>query len=118
MVNYAINVRGMKLDTAKTCVFTDIATQSSEMKWYIIKACQLWLMGVGTKKFMPEDIVTRAQFGTVLSRMLYGSLYEWWNPYYFNHLQALQKNWVITTVNPDLIEMRAYVMIMLQRSAK
>jgi len=50
--------------------------QSKEMKEYAQLACQLGLMGLqsdGTTpmdQFMPNEVVTRAQFGTVISRML------------------------------------------------
>jgi hypothetical protein len=42
---------------------------------YIIQACELGLMGIhsdGTplSAFMPEKTVSRAEFGTVLSRLL------------------------------------------------
>ena len=41
MVNYAINVLGKTLNTGAVCTFTDMAYQTSEMKDYAIKACQL-----------------------------------------------------------------------------
>jgi hypothetical protein len=33
-------------------------------------SCQLEIMGVGIQQFNPEGIMTRAEFGTVLSRTL------------------------------------------------
>jgi len=75
----------------------------------------LWIMWLNIDKFRPYDGVTRAEFGTALSRMLY------WladgNPYYTNHLSKLKKEWIIANDNPTLKELRGYVMLMLMRSA-
>ena len=68
--------------------------------------------------FFPNGEVTRAEFGTVLSRTLYGTIYNGGTPYYLNHLKALQDNSIITNTNPDLQELRAYVLLMLMRSAQ
>ena len=74
--NFAVNMLGMKPDTSKSCVFTDIYKESNEMQFYIKLACQLGLMGLNVDgtinaTFHPTDTVTRAQFGTVLSRMIW-----------------------------------------------
>ena len=73
--NFAINSLGMQADTGKVCNFTDMGTESKEMQFYAILACQLGLMGVkpdGTSDttFHPENTVTRGQFGTALSRII------------------------------------------------
>jgi hypothetical protein len=49
-------------------------------------------MGVGVEKFNPNNNMTRAEFGTVLSRALWGTAndVEGGN-YYEKHLQNLQK---------------------------
>ncbi|MDR0860811.1 MAG: hypothetical protein LBO09_07775 [Candidatus Peribacteria bacterium] len=62
------------------------------MKDYAVKACQLGLMGMDMDYFQPYAMVSRAQFGTVLSRLLYGNLYAGGKPYYAKHLQALKGN--------------------------
>lgn len=119
MVNYAINVLGKTIDATKLCVFSDMVNQTNEMKDYSIKACQLWIMGINTKKFMPNDIVTRAQFATVLSRVLRWDKYNSnWIDYYTNHIKALKDAKIISTTDPSLIELRWYVMLMLMRSHK
>jgi len=76
MVNYATQVLGKTPNTSLACTFTDIADQSQELQGYITQACQLGLMGQGITTFDPAGIVTRAQFGTVLSRALYGARYN------------------------------------------
>ena len=117
MVNYATEVLGKTPDTSATCNFTDVANQSDELKGYITEACQLGLMGVGITAFNPNGVVTRAQFGTVLSRALYGDIYNDGDPYYVNHLNALKDAGIMTNIsNPNAPEVRGYVMLMMQRA--
>lgn len=117
MVNYAKEVLGKSLDTTATCNFTDIANESAEMKGYITEACQMGLMGVGITAFRPNDTVTRAEFGTVLSRALWGDTNNGGEPYYVNHLNALKEAGVMTNIsNPTMKEVRGYVMLMMQRA--
>jgi len=116
VTNYAINVLGKKIDTKKLCAFEDLWHETSEMRVYIKTACQLGLMGQNTDEFYPNGAVNRAQFSTILSRLLYGSLYEWWNPYYTKHIDALQNSKIIKNIDPNLKEVRWYVMLMLMRS--
>ena len=118
ITNYAIKVLGKTLDTWAVCVFDDIANETPELQMYIKLSCQLWLMGINITSFSPNTEVTRAEFGTVLSRTIYGTLYNGGVPYYLNHLKALQDHSIITDTNPDLQELRAYVMLMLMRAAE
>ncbi len=118
MVNYATEVKGMTPDTTKTCTFTDVANQTEEMQGYITKACQLGLMGQGITAFNPSGVVNRAQFGTVLSRVLYGTTNDGGNPYYVNHLNALKDAGIMNNIsNPNAPEVRGYVMLMMQRAS-
>jgi hypothetical protein len=118
MVNYAEEVLGMTPDTSLNCNFTDVATQTEELQGYITEACQLGLMGQGITAFNPNGVVTRAQFGTVLSRALYGDTYNGGDPYYADHLAALKDAGIMTNIsNPNAPEIRGYVMLMMQRAA-
>jgi hypothetical protein len=118
MASYAINVKGLEPDTSLPCNFTDIANQSTELKWYIKLACQLNLMGVGLQKFDPNGIVTRAQFGTILSRVIRWGQYNGGTPYYADHLQALKEAGVVNNItDPEhMMEQRWYVMLMMRRA--
>ena len=118
MVNYAIKVMSGVVNTWRTCVFDDIASQSDEMRAYIKLSCQLGIMWIGMTSFNPDWIVTRAEFWTVLSRILYGDKYNGWNPYYLNHLKTLKENWIIKNDDPSLQEFRGYVMLMLMRAGE
>lgn len=123
MVNYAIKVLNKKINTWVNCEFKDIQNQTSELKNYIKWSCQLGLMGLdsnGVPKtyFIPDKEVTRAEFGTVLSRILYGNTYNTGEPYYKNHLAILKTNSILTNTDPFLKELRGYVMIMLMNAKK
>ena len=81
MSEYAIKVLGQTPDTSRSCIFSDMQNQSEELKMYAIQACQLGLMGLKTDgtpatKFTPTGEVTRAIFGTTLSRALRGEQYN------------------------------------------
>ena len=119
MVNYAEGVLGLSPNEWLTCNFTDIDDQSTELKGYIKEACQLGLMGQGITEFKPNDPVTRAQFGTVLSRAIYGDAYNNGDPYYINHLNALRTAGIMTKIDtPDMKEIRWYVMLMMMRASE
>jgi hypothetical protein len=114
-------VLGKTVNTWVNCTFTDIAGQTSEMKNYILQSCQLGLMGMRMNNtFNPNGKVTRAEFGTILSRILYGDRYEWWSLYYTKHLDALKAAGIMNNiVNPESTkELRWYVMLMLMRAVK
>ena len=55
-------------------------------------------------KFRPFDYVTRAEFATALSRMLFSTPDG--DPYYVTHLAKLKEEKIITNDNPDLQELR------------
>jgi len=126
IVSYVVNVLGRKPDLTKSCVFTDIDSQSAELKSYIIRACQLGLMwykhdGVTIDStFSPRENVSRAQFGTVLSRILWGTQNNAAAPNqlrYKNHLQALQQASIMNNISyPMMNEVRGYVILMLMKS--
>lgn len=112
---YAINVLWRKVDSSKECDFYDISGElDSQYNSWVSLACQLWIMWINISAFRPYDNVTRAEFGTALSRMLFWL--EDWYPYYLPHLAKLKEEWIITVDVPNLIEIRWYVMLMLMRS--
>ena len=77
-------------------------------------------MGQGITNFRPYDTITRAEFGTALSRVLWDKAYEGGNPYYVKHLNALQSAGIMNVIaNAESTkEIRGYVMLMLMRSAE
>ncbi|MCX6824165.1 MAG: hypothetical protein NT085_03485 [candidate division SR1 bacterium] len=79
---FAVQFVGKTPDTTKKCVFSDMNYESKEMQSFAVLSCQLGLMGLQEdgitpqKKFEPNLLVSRAQFGTALSRLLFGNTYN------------------------------------------
>lgn len=122
MSEYAMNVLKKVPDSSKTCLFVDMEGQSNEMKTYAILACQLWLMWyeqdgqTQSTTFNPNQSVDRAQFGTILSRLLRWEKYNGGENYYQGHLSALKQAWIMTKIDaPFALELRWRVMLMMQR---
>jgi hypothetical protein len=117
MVNYSINILWKEMPTWVTCKFNDIENINAELQKAVIQSCELWIMWKWITSFRPNDWVTRAEFGTVLSRALRWSQNEWWTTYYQNHLKALKSEWIMNNISSPMDkEIRWYVMLMLMRS--
>jgi hypothetical protein len=90
-----------------------------DLAWYIELAYQYQIMWINAdwtpiEDFNPNKNVTRAEFATVLSRVLYGSTYnQSWKNYYEKHIEALEKANILSSTNPDLVEARWRIMTML-----
>ena len=122
---YAVNVLWKEPDLSKWVIsFNDMTRKmDSDYGNWVILAYQLWIMwqNMPNNKFRPNDEVTRAEFVTALSRMLYNTSdgeYKSTSKYYTHHMEKLEKEWIITKNDPNMKEKRWYVMIMLMRSSK
>ena len=121
---YAINVLWKTPDTTQNNKFNDVTDkQNSDYDNGVTLAYQLGIMwqNMPNNKFRPNDEVTRAEFATALSRMIYWTSdweYKWTWKYYIHHMEKLVEEWIITKDDPRMKELRWYVMIMLMRSAK
>jgi hypothetical protein len=79
-------------------------------------------MGQNITAFRPSDLVTRAEFGTTLSRALNANSDDLAtmnsaNPYYKEHLNFLKSEGIMTKIdNPSMTEVRGYVMLMMMRA--
>ena len=74
-------------------------------------------------KFRPNDFVTRAEFGTFMSRLVFGDTYnsktandpKW----YQAHLEALKEHGIITQIDMPLkLELRARALVIMYRTAE
>ncbi len=117
---YAINVLWQKPDETRINKFNDIPEElDKEYDNGVTLAYQLWIMWINMpdNNFRPDDEVTRAEFTTALSRLLY-KIADGEDLYYSTHIQKLMEEKIITNNDPNMKELRGYVMIMLMRSAK
>ena len=119
---YAINVLWKTPDTSiEVPTFPDITPELNKEFWNAVTlAYQLWIMWINIDEFRPFDLVPRSEFGTALSRMLYQTsdwIYEKTDIYYTLHFQKLKEKEIMTILDPNIQELRWYVMIMLMRSA-
>ena len=121
---YAMNVLWQKPANIVTPKFNDVTDkQNSDYDGWVTLSYQLGIMwqNMPNNKFRPNDEVTRAEFATALSRMVYHTSdgeYKSTPKYYIHHMEKLVKEWIITKDDPEMKELRGYVMIMLMRSAK
>ena len=116
---YAINILRMAPDFSNICHFNDISDElDRQYNNWVLLACHLWIMwkNMPNNRFRPYDLVTRAEFWTALSRLLYNTS-DWDDVYYSTHLQLLNRLWIISNTDPKLRELRGYVMLMLMRSS-
>ncbi|MFA6256572.1 MAG: immunoglobulin-like domain-containing protein, partial [Candidatus Absconditabacterales bacterium] len=123
--NFALNVLNKNVSTGATCIFSDTSSLSKETQYYAMVACRLGLMGYESdgvtlkKTFDPNQKVDRAQFGTILSRLLRGTKNNGGIKYYENHLKALKAEGIMTKIDtPSAKELRGRVMLMMQRVAE
>ena len=117
--NYAINNLKKTKNTFSDCVYSDISVElDKKYDHWVTNACKLWIMWLWIDKFRPYDRVTKAEFCTILSRLLYWNAYDWWYPYYSKHLKKLNYEWIVSDISDADIrdESRWNVMIMLKRS--
>ena len=131
MSMFTIQIMGIFPDTHKAGCdsFNDLSGVSDEMKFFAKTACQLNLMGLqpngSTPKpnFDPNTYITRAEFGTILSRLVYGDTYNVYSgeetkyQRYEKHLLALYNDTIMTKIqDPFINEKRSRILLMLYRS--
>lgn len=122
--NFAIRVLKRVPDTTKKCAFSDTNRQSKALKEAMQTACQLGLMGVNNtdrlpaSTFQPSEITTKAQFITIVSRMLYGDKYNSKDMCrYCRHVAALRRAGIVTKTQDLFDPLRTGVaMLMLMRA--
>lgn len=126
VVKFTENVIGKKAPSKipEYCKRSDIEIEwsSPERKMYAEKSCALWVMWIRTQDFMPNKILDRAEFGTILSRLLRWSKYDIVDatntkPFYTRHLEALKQEWIMTQIDNPVSrkEIRKWAWLMLMR---
>ena len=106
------------------CHWIDVESewQTKERKEYAEKACALWVMWLYMDNFLPNKVLDRAEFGTILSRLLWWDKYDVVDAtetklYYTRHLWALNREWIMKQIdNPvERKELRKWAWLMLMR---
>ena len=116
---FAINIVWMKPDYNKYNTYYDVSESlDAQYDNWALLAYQLWIMWIDTHYFRPYDYVTRAEFATAVSRMVYNTE-DWRNnrAYYEPHLNKLRDEWILTNTNPNRIEKKWLALIILNRIA-
>ena len=79
----------------------------------------MWINADGTpmENFNPNKPVSRWEFATVLSRVLYGDTYNQnWDNYYEKHIEALNKANILNNSDHNITEWRWWIIMMLYRT--
>lgn len=122
MVVFAVKVLGKKLVLTGAANYSDVDTKLGDLEGYIQLAYQLQIMGIDAKgnaitHFNPQGEVSRAEFATVLSRILFGDKYNQAGADFASkHLEALKTAKILKDTNPMMKELRGWVMLMLMRA--
>ena len=127
VVKFTENVLGQKItsDIPEKCSWWDAESEwkSPLTKYYAEKSCALGVMWIRMQDFLPNKILDRAEFGTILSRLLWWDRYDVVDAtatklYYTRHLAALSERKIMTQIdNPqETKELRKRAWLMLMRS--
>lgn len=125
LTEFAIHALNKVPDESRSCAFTDMEGEDEEMRIYAKAACQLGLMGLngqGDAKttFSPNEYVTIAQMGTIISRLLRwdtNNVKDESNTCrYCEHLAALKAHGIMNVIDePSRFILRWWLMIMMER---
>lgn len=125
MSAYAMKEYHLKPLITGAANYKDVNADLGDLADYIQLAYQLQIMGInadGTpiQAFEPHKLVSRAEFATVLSRVIWGNKHNIsGDDRYSAHLQALKKYEIITSDVPaNWWELRGRALLMLHRTAK
>ena len=104
--------------------YSDVGEELGDLFGYIKLAYQyqiMWINADGTpiELFNPYGLVTRWEYATVFSRVLFGDKFnKTGEDFYTKHLEALKAAWILTNTIPTIQEMRGWVMLMMYRSSQ
>jgi hypothetical protein len=99
--------------------FTDVNSSLWDLEEYVNEIYKLQIMWTGDKnkmEFYPNAYVTRAEFATVLSRLLFWDRFnQEWENWYAQHLYILKKAKLLDNTRPEELEMKWSVLLMLYK---
>jgi hypothetical protein len=112
---------GQTAGSSANCTFSDLApVAGTDLAAFAVEACSFGLMGINTNGiFNPNGVLSRAEYGTVLSRVLFGDTYNGGNPFYAAHLNALNQAGLMNDLsNPERAIMRGDAFLLLYRASQ
>lgn len=124
MVVYIQKVLGKSPVVTGDVSYSDVKEELGDLFGYIKLAYQyqiMWINADGTpiELFNPYGIVSRWEYATVFSRVLFGSKFNKDGAdFYTKHLDALKAAWILTNTTASIQEMRGWVMLMMYRSSQ
>ncbi len=100
----------------KECEFNDISPSNlTWLKKSVDLLCNQMIMGKNMgNQFQPNAAITRAESATVLSRF-FARADDGEDNYYTPHIKELHDRWYITETNPNLVESKSTLFIILLR---
>jgi len=123
MVVYVAKILKKSTVVKETVTYNDVNESLGDLAGYIVLAYQyqiMWINADGTqlKYFNPNGEVTRWEYATVFSRVLFGSAFnQEWEEFYARHIEALKTAGILKDTNPTMKELRGWVMLMMYRSS-
>ena len=125
MVVYMVKIANKSPVVTGTVSYPDVKSEElGDLAGYIQLAYQFQIMGIDANgnpidEFNPNGLVTRWEYATVFSRVLFGSLFnQEWEDFYSKHIAALNAAGILTNTDPTIQEMRGWVMLMMYRSSQ
>ena len=118
----------------KKCEFADLKWAPEATRVAAQLVCQFDIMGINQdltplKNFNPDEIVTRDQLTTVISRIIRREKYnQGGKTFYEKHIEKLAEEWLLTNsspsdkkasdTTPNLVEVKGIFYLLLQRGEK
>ena len=118
----------------KKCEFADLKWAPEATRVAAQLVCQFDIMGINQdltplKNFNPDEIVTRDQLTTVISRIIRREKYnQGGKTFYEKHIEKLAEEWLLTNsspsdkkasdTTPNLVEVKGIFYLLLQRAEK
>ena len=129
VANFSKKLNKDKKFTKEQCSkFEDLnSVNNPVIKDWMIRACEYGLMGIHSdgktqiKDFMNTKTLRRADLATVVSRMLWGTKYDdvkLKDKYWYKHLKHLSEEKIIQIPDPEIKEIKQWILLMLKRYDK
>lgn len=125
MVQFSTNVLWKTADSTRTEIcstYADVDSSLGDLADFISLACEAKIMGLQVDEetplvnFNPNAFVSRWEFLTVLGRLIFNNKYKNMEPYYAWYMDAFFTAGIIKVNDPSLLDIRAHIWIILQRT--